>query len=245
MKNFLATKKSFSENINFKKSTSIIPVIIFTLFSFLTIVLIETANNRIKIIDGMGDYKSLFQNTFFIFTILGSQIFLIRLLNKNSKDRLSFKFFPVILLGYYLLTPSITLLKEYSSTKYLMPILPHLQMDASMGINAFKSREIIPDGSKAVSTWAGTIPYFLPKVDFIDPLGKMDKYIARTKPRHPFWPGHTKWDWQYTLETYKPDFIFGIFKSECTDSYLHDCSDEELKNYEQLSLSPPLIKRKN
>jgi len=243
LKNFVAIKKSSSKNFVYKNNISYLPVIIFTILSFLTIYLINTAHN-LKIIDGMGSYQSHLLHTFIIFITLFSQIVLIKLLKLNSAEILNFKIFPIILLGYYLITPSISLLKEYSSTKYLMPSLPHIRDDASMAITAFKSREIIPDGSTAVSVWAGTLPYFLPKVDFIDPLGKMDKYIARTEPRRPFFPGHTKWDWQYTLNTYKPKYIFGIYQPKCIDTWLHDCSKEELENYEQLTLSPAIMIRK-
>ncbi len=244
LKNFFASKQFFSENLNYKYSNSYIPVIVFIILSFLTTLLLNIAYSM-KIIDGMGNYKIHLLQTFIVFISLFSQIFLLKKLNINQSERFNLKFLPIILLGYYLLTPSIALLKEYSSSKYLMPSLPHLKDDASMGKMAFKSREIIPDGAKVVSVWAGTFPYFMPKVDFIDPLGKMDKYIARTLPRHPFFPGHTKWDWQYTLETYKPNYIFGIYESKCTDTWLHDCSKEELENYKQLSLSPPLIIRKD
>lgn len=70
-----------------------------------------------------------------------------------------------------------------------------------------------PDAVCAVAA-AGTTPYFLarPTVDF---LGKCDKAIARlparqvqgwARLRH-FWPGHLKWDYAYTIETYNPDVI--------------------------------------
>lgn len=243
LKNFYKTKISLSDNFYYERNKSYLPAIIFIIFSFITILLINISQ-KMQIIDGMGHYKVHLVQLFIVFVTLLSQIFLTKLLNINSSKGYNLKFFSIIVLGYYLLTPSIALIKEYNSTKYLMPNLPHLKDDASMGLIAFKSRDIIPDGAKAVSIWAGTLPYFMPEVDFIDPLGKMDKYIARTKPRHPFFPGHTKWDWEYTLKTYNPKYIFGIYQSKCTDNWLHDCTKEEIENYEQLTISPNIMIKK-
>ena len=244
LKNFLELKNSFLGQDNYKNTFFCLPALIFTGFSILTSLSLSTASN-LKLIDGLGTFKLNLFHTFFVFAIFLTQLLINKLLNINSSKIFNLKLIPIFLLVYYLLTPSIALLRVYSSTKYLMPILPHIRDDANNGITAFKSRELIPDGSKAVSIWAGTIPYFMPQVDFIDPLGKMDKHIARMKPRHPFYPGHTKWDWQYTLKTYKPNYIFRIYPSNCTDRWLQDCSQEEIENYKQLSKSPNIMIRKN
>ena len=85
----------------------------------------------------------------------------------------------------------------------------HIQDDSKQALLSLGSKNAIPPGSRVVSMWAGTFPYYRPDVDFVDPLGKMDKYIARTKPRHSFYPGHTKWNWSYTLNKYQPDIVIG------------------------------------
>ncbi len=131
----------------------------------------------------------------------------------------------------------------YSSNSFIMPELPHLKDDSIQAIKSLDSRKYIPLNSTAVSVWAGTLPYYRPDIDFVDPLGKMDKYISRTKPRYSFFPGHTKWDWNYTLSKYKPMFIFKDYENTCVDKWLHNCTNEEIKNYKYFV--PGLIIRKN
>ncbi|MBC7658884.1 MAG: acyltransferase [Chitinophagaceae bacterium] len=53
--------------------------------------------------------------------------------------------------------------------------------------------------------WAGTPGYFSerPLLDF---LGKCDRHIAHITGRI-YWPGHSKWDWDYVMNERKPDII--------------------------------------
>jgi len=54
--------------------------------------------------------------------------------------------------------------------------------------------------------WAGIPAYFsrLPAVDF---LGKCDRHISHSLAKM-YWPGHSKWDWDYILESVRPDVIY-------------------------------------
>lgn len=81
--------------------------------------------------------------------------------------------------------------------------------DSRTALWSLNSKDLIPSGSKVVSLSAGNFPYYRPDLDFVDPLGKMDSKIAKSKPRWSFYPGHTKWDWDYTLSHYKPDYVRG------------------------------------
>jgi hypothetical protein len=51
--------------------------------------------------------------------------------------------------------------------------------------------------------WAGVVPY-VSRRHAIDVLGKSDRHIARLRVDR-FEPGHAKWDWDYVLETQRPD----------------------------------------
>jgi hypothetical protein len=70
-----------------------------------------------------------------------------------------------------------------------------------------------PDAVIAV-VWAGVIPYFAER-RAVDLLGKMDRYIARLPAHRPpgvflwsgFYPGHLKWDYNYSLGTFHPDVV--------------------------------------
>jgi hypothetical protein len=72
-----------------------------------------------------------------------------------------------------------------------------------------------PDATIAV-VWAGAIPYFSHRQPF-DLLGKSDRYIAHGKPMGPFFPGHNKWNYPYTLEQEKPDIVLGLWMAKPED----------------------------
>lgn len=119
--------------------------------------------------------------------------------------------------------------------------LLHVSDDSRQAVASLSSREVIASGSKVVSLWAGTFPYYRPDLDFIDPLGKMDSRIAKSKPRWAFYPGHTKWDWDYTLSRYKPDYVMGDLSKIRQDGMWTD-KTPEWDNYYQLQEG--LIRRK-
>lgn len=82
-----------------------------------------------------------------------------------------------------------------------------------------------PDASLALVS-AGTIPYFAPKVVAIDLYGKNDPVVARTESHLPdgwgaikaFRPGHSKWDYYYSIVELMPDIIIQVSKDpEVTD----------------------------
>ena len=68
---------------------------------------------------------------------------------------------------------------------------------------------------------AGSIPYFAHRTA-IDFLGKMDRTIAKSEPRvalytgqtreSRFYPGHNKWDYDYSIGKLQPDFIVQLWR---------------------------------
>lgn len=80
--------------------------------------------------------------------------------------------------------------------------------------------------------WAGIIPYFSgrPAVDF---LGKSDPVIAR-EPMHrrPFFPGHLKWNYAYSIGNLKPDVITQLW-------WIEEGRGEIPPDYIQLDRVPP------
>jgi arabinofuranosyltransferase len=66
--------------------------------------------------------------------------------------------------------------------------------------------------------WAGAIPYFSQR-PAIDLLGKNDRTIARSRAHLPdsgsrytvFYPGHMKWDYDYSIRQLKPDVIVQFY----------------------------------
>lgn len=73
-------------------------------------------------------------------------------------------------------------------------------------VGLFFRRRSAPDTVVGIH-WAGIPGYYAnrPTVDF---LGKCDRFIAKSKGRI-YWPGHSKWDWDYIMQTVRPDIITG------------------------------------
>jgi hypothetical protein len=71
--------------------------------------------------------------------------------------------------------------------------------------NAMFYREFTDPSTIIALHWAGLISYFSHR-PVRDVLGKSDRYIARLQV-DTFAPGHSKWDWDYELETVKPDIF--------------------------------------
>jgi len=75
-----------------------------------------------------------------------------------------------------------------------------------------------PEAAVAV-VWAGSLPYFADRYA-IDLLGKNDPKIAFEKMHtesaagKSFWPGHLKWDYDYSIGQLKPDVVVGVWGLE-------------------------------
>ena len=77
-----------------------------------------------------------------------------------------------------------------------------------------------PDATVAV-VWAGSLPYFADRYA-IDLLGKNDPKIAfenmhtesAVAKSRGFWPGHLKWDYDYSIGQLKPDVVVEVWALE-------------------------------
>jgi hypothetical protein len=84
---------------------------------------------------------------------------------------------------------------------------------------ALTLRSITTPGAVIAVVRAGTIPYFLDRQS-IDLLGKNDPHVARESSRVPaslrgsvqFRPGHTKFDYRYSIERQPPDVIVRLWE---------------------------------
>jgi hypothetical protein len=92
-----------------------------------------------------------------------------------------------------------------ATREWLDPRAPTLLRDhnrANWQLGATLRDHTAPSTRVAVH-WAGVIPYVSRRYA-IDVLGKSDRHIARLSVDR-FEPGHAKWDWDYVLETLRPD----------------------------------------
>jgi hypothetical protein len=72
-------------------------------------------------------------------------------------------------------------------------------------LGVFLGDTTAPAATIAVA-YAGAIPYFADRTSY-DLTGKNDPVIAREPGKGPFRPGLNKWDYPYTILTFKPDVV--------------------------------------
>jgi hypothetical protein len=97
-----------------------------------------------------------------------------------------------------------------------------------------------PEARIAIA-WAGIQPYFSDRY-YIDLYGKCDKYIARTEGKYwsgsrkglGFVPGHTKWDYDYSIGKLQPDVVAQLIKHI-------EVPNEQLANYSPVQVGEETI----
>lgn len=73
-----------------------------------------------------------------------------------------------------------------------------------------------PETTIAV-VWGGAIPYFAHRYT-VDLMGKMDPTIAKSNSRmKEFFPGHTKWNYGFSMFKYHPDLVLQLFIKTALD----------------------------
>jgi len=191
--------------------------------------------------------------------LLSSSVFLIQL-NVNQLlgfESLDFKVHDHEIIYFFTLTIFLILLKTSNSHHYVLAILFTLFLSSSHFEYMFKEEVQITSTdhlnfvisnkinsiSKPEATvgvfWAGNLSYYIdrPTIDF---LGKSDRFIAKGPPVREkveskynfsdFFPGHNKWNFEYSIGELKPDII--IRPSEDTQ-FLKQI---ESNNYEKYCL---------
>jgi hypothetical protein len=71
-------------------------------------------------------------------------------------------------------------------------------------------RDTTETGASIGTVWAGVPAYYSNRTTF-DLLGKNDTFIATSAPHGDFFPGHNKWDYNYSIGKLQPDVIFQTF----------------------------------
>jgi len=100
--------------------------------------------------------------------------------------------------------------KRVSMAEWWLPSAePMLKADNARNVEyaRFFSRSVSQDTLVGVF-WAGVMPYYCDR-PMLDMLGKADRHIAkgRAVQNEPYTPGHAKRDWDYVLETRRPDIL--------------------------------------
>jgi hypothetical protein len=71
-------------------------------------------------------------------------------------------------------------------------------------------RDTTETGARIGTIWAGVPAYYSHRT-MLDLLGKNDTFIATSTPHGDFFPGHNKWDYDYSIGKLQPDVIFQTF----------------------------------
>ncbi len=92
--------------------------------------------------------------------------------------------------------------------------------------------EITRPGARIAVVGAGNPIYFSERAG-VDLLGKSDAHIAALPSRAPFTPGHTKWDYRYSIVEQRPDVITQLFHPTPDDFALVAAAGYELMTVRQ------------
>jgi hypothetical protein len=87
----------------------------------------------------------------------------------------------------------------------------HVRDDENKVRQALSIRAASSPDTRIAVVWAGAIPYFSHRRS-IDLLGKNDPVIAHGRTRYVFWPGHDKWDYEYSIGQLQPDLVVELWK---------------------------------
>ena len=71
-------------------------------------------------------------------------------------------------------------------------------------------RDTTEADARIATIWAG-VPAYYSNRTMLDLLGKNDTFIATSAPHVEFFPGHNKWDYNYSNGELQPDVIFQTF----------------------------------
>ena len=71
-------------------------------------------------------------------------------------------------------------------------------------------RDTTEADARIATIWAGVPAYYSHRT-MLDLLGKNDTFIATSAPHGEFFPGHNKWDYDYSIGKLRPDVVFQTF----------------------------------
>ena len=85
----------------------------------------------------------------------------------------------------------------------------HVRNDEDMTKLGLIVRATSPPDTSVAVIWAGSMPYYARRPT-VDMLGKNDPVVAHLASRTPFDPGHSKWDYSYSIGSLRPDVVVGL-----------------------------------
>jgi hypothetical protein len=99
-------------------------------------------------------------------------------------------------------------------------------------------REHTPANAKVADIWAGAVFYFSHRQG-IDFLGKCDRHVAHgTSNPASNYPGHNKFDYDYSIGQLHPDYVVSSFKLPVTEAEMRDKATGDLACIGALYFNP-------
>jgi hypothetical protein len=121
-----------------------------------------------------------------------------RLLTERSSAR-------VAVFGVCVAAMSLMANPPLGSTEWFGPTAKPMHRDTNRNnYNFARYLRLHTDKSVTMAAHWGGVPVYFSGRKAFDVLGKSDRHIARLEVDH-FYPGHSKWDWDYVLAELRPD----------------------------------------
>ena len=93
----------------------------------------------------------------------------------------------------------------------------HVRDDAAMTDLVLFLRDASDADATFATVWAGSPGYYLQR-PVIDLLGKSDSRVAKARPSSwPLYPGHNKWDYDYSILELQPDVVIDLWSATADD----------------------------
>lgn len=92
----------------------------------------------------------------------------------------------------------------------------HINDDYNMSLIGKNLKKIITIDGVIATVWAGAPAYYSER-KMIDMLGKSDRKIASQKPIGKIYPGHNKWNYEYSIGKLKPDIVLMLWAHDIKD----------------------------
>lgn len=131
----------------------------------------------------------------------------------------------------------LTLVSGWSASSWILYDGMHVKDDFKMYQQGVYLEKITTEKAIIATVWAGT-PAYYSKRSMIDLLGKSDREIASRKPIGKIYPGHNKWDYNYSIGLLRPDVIFQLWYPTKADKemiikwgYIEKCFLHEQPGY--------------
>ena len=104
----------------------------------------------------------------------------------------------------------LTLVSGWSGLNWIFKGGLHIEDDFEISKRSSYYDEITKGKAVIAVVWAGA-PAYYSKRNMIDLLGKNDRKIASIKPVGKIYPGHNKWDYNYSIGSLRPDVVMELF----------------------------------